>query len=122
MGFFSFLLVASTICCTWGDALQLVFLKIAPNTVEANQELGFAPDLRDYGIGAQILVKLGLTRIKLITNNPRKIIGLSAYGLTVAERIDIGQFVKKENQRYLETKRDKLGHLIEIMAEKKERK
>jgi len=92
------------------------------DTVEANQELGFAPDLRDYGIGAQILVKLGLTRIKLITNNPRKIIGLSAYGLTVAERIDIGQFVKKENQRYLETKRDKLGHLIEIMAEKKERK
>jgi len=90
------------------------------DTVEANITLGLPPDLRDYGIGAQILVKLGVEKIRLITNNPRKIVGLSAYGLSVIERVEIGQFIKKENKHYLETKRDKLGHFIDLITERKE--
>jgi len=82
------------------------------DTVEANAKLGFKPDLRDYGIGAQILVKLGVSKIRLITNNPRKIIGLSAYGLTVTERVELKQSWRDENRKYLEAKRDKLGHLL----------
>jgi 3,4-dihydroxy 2-butanone 4-phosphate synthase / GTP cyclohydrolase II len=82
------------------------------DTVEANNELGFNADLRDYGIGAQILVDLGLTTIRLMTNNPRKIIGLEGYGLTVTERIASEIPPTKENVRYLETKRDKLGHIF----------
>jgi len=85
------------------------------DTVEANKELGFAPDLRDYGIGAQILVDLGLTSIRLITNNPRKIVGLDGYGLTIAGRIPIQIAPTKYNLKYLETKRDKLGHLLSII-------
>jgi 3,4-dihydroxy 2-butanone 4-phosphate synthase/GTP cyclohydrolase II len=83
------------------------------DTVEANNDLGFKDDLRDYGIGAQILVDLGLSTIRLITNNPRKIIGLDGYGLTVTERVASEMPPTKENVRYLETKRDKLGHLFD---------
>ncbi|HEX7402245.1 MAG TPA: bifunctional 3,4-dihydroxy-2-butanone-4-phosphate synthase/GTP cyclohydrolase II [candidate division Zixibacteria bacterium] len=82
------------------------------DTVQANIELGFAPDLRDYGIGAQILVDLGLSTIRLITNNPKKIVGLEGYGLKVTERISTEMAQTPENLKYLETKRDKLGHLL----------
>ncbi len=83
------------------------------DTVEANESLGFAPDLRDYGIGAQILADLGITSIRLMTNNPRKIIGLEGYGLKVVERVPLETRPKKENARYLSTKKEKLGHLLE---------
>jgi 3,4-dihydroxy 2-butanone 4-phosphate synthase/GTP cyclohydrolase II len=83
------------------------------DTVEANTELGFPPDLRDYGIGAQILSDLGLTTIRLLTNNPRKVVGLQAFDLKVTGRIPIQTTPNKYNARYLETKRDKLGHLID---------
>ena len=79
------------------------------DTVEANEELGFKADLRDYGIGAQILADLGLERIRLMTNNPRKIIGLEGYGLSVTERVHIEVGVADENMAYLRTKRDKMG-------------
>ncbi|SYZ73534.1 Riboflavin biosynthesis protein RibBA (Includes: 3,4-dihydroxy-2-butanone 4-phosphate synthase; GTP cyclohydrolase-2) [Candidatus Zixiibacteriota bacterium] len=85
------------------------------DTVEANVELGFAPDLRDYGIGAQILADLGLTSIRLLTNNPRKVIGLEGYGLTITERIPVQIPPTKHNLKYLETKRDKLGHLLTMI-------
>ncbi len=82
------------------------------DTVEANLELGFKPDLRDYGIGAQILVSLGLRKIKLITNNPRKIIGVEGYGLKVVERVPVEIYPNDGNVRYLKTKKLKLGHLL----------
>jgi 3,4-dihydroxy 2-butanone 4-phosphate synthase / GTP cyclohydrolase II len=82
------------------------------DTVEANERLGFKPDLRDYGIGAQILVDLGLTTIRLITNNPRKIIGLEGYGIKVVERIPLEVGRNEMNKRYLKSKKEKLGHLI----------
>lgn len=82
------------------------------DTVEANAALGFPPDLRDYGVGAQILVDLGLTSIQLLTNNPRKIAGLSGYGLKVTKRISIEMKPLPTNEFYLKTKKDKLGHLI----------
>jgi 3,4-dihydroxy 2-butanone 4-phosphate synthase/GTP cyclohydrolase II len=82
------------------------------DTVEANQQLGFEADLRDYGIGAQILGDLGLKKIRLMTNNPRKIIGLSGYGLTVTERVPLVLPHTEHNRRYLETKKKKLGHLL----------
>ena len=82
------------------------------DTVEANEKLGFAPDLRNYGIGAQILLDLGLTSIRPITNNPRKMVGLEGYGLHVDERVPIIQPENVENSSYLGTKRDKLGHLF----------
>jgi 3,4-dihydroxy 2-butanone 4-phosphate synthase/GTP cyclohydrolase II len=87
------------------------------DTVEANMELGFAADLRDYGIGAQILSDLGLGTIRLITNNPKKIVGLEGYNLKVTGRVPIQIVPNKHNARYLETKRDKLGHLIDILGE-----
>jgi len=87
------------------------------DTVEANEELGFPADLRDYGIGAQILVDLGLHKIRLLTNNPRKIVGLRAYGLEVVERIPIEVTPNLKNVRYLSTKRDKLGHLFGELQE-----
>ncbi|MEK6686891.1 MAG: bifunctional 3,4-dihydroxy-2-butanone-4-phosphate synthase/GTP cyclohydrolase II [Gemmatimonadota bacterium] len=82
------------------------------DTVVANQKLGFAPDLREYGIGAQILRDLGLSTIKLMTNNPRKVVGLDAYGLTIVERVPLQARVTSDNREYLDAKREKLGHLI----------
>ncbi len=84
------------------------------DTVEANVSLGFAPDLRDYGIGAQILVDLGLHEIRFLTNNPKKIIGFQGYGLEVVEQIPIIATPNPYNIRYLETKKNKMGHLLEI--------
>ena len=84
------------------------------DTVEANQKLGFKSDHRDYGIGAQILVSLGIKKIRLMTNNPRKIIGLEGYGIQVVDRIPIETRPNMENIRYLETKKEKLGHLLSI--------
>lgn len=82
------------------------------DTVEANIKLGFAPDLRDYGIGAQILKDLGITKLRLLTNNPRKIKGLEGYGLEVDERVPIQMESKKDNLSYLQTKQQKLGHML----------
>ncbi|MBI5183833.1 MAG: bifunctional 3,4-dihydroxy-2-butanone-4-phosphate synthase/GTP cyclohydrolase II [Nitrospinae bacterium] len=82
------------------------------DTVQANEALGFKPDLRDYGIGAQILVNLGIGRIRLMTNNPRKIVGLEGYGLKVVERVPLEITPCKDNLRYLRTKRERMGHLI----------
>ncbi|MEZ4455983.1 MAG: bifunctional 3,4-dihydroxy-2-butanone-4-phosphate synthase/GTP cyclohydrolase II [Gemmatimonadales bacterium] len=82
------------------------------DTVEANRRLGFGPDLRNYGIGAQILRDLGLSSIRLMTNNPRKVVGLDAYGLSIVERVPLELPATEDNRDYLATKRDKLGHLI----------
>ena len=84
------------------------------DTVEANLELGFAPDLRDYGIGAQILADLGLHQIRLLTNNPKKVVGLEGYGLNVIETVPIITQPNPHNRYYLETKQKKLGHLLGI--------
>ncbi len=82
------------------------------DTVEANEKLGFVADLRDYGIGAQILVDLGIKRLKLLTNNPRKVVGLEGYGLEIVERVQMEVEPGQHNEHYLRTKRDKLGHLL----------
>jgi 3,4-dihydroxy 2-butanone 4-phosphate synthase/GTP cyclohydrolase II len=82
------------------------------DTVEANEKLGFAADLREYGIGAQILKDLGIRKMRLLTNNPRKIKGLKGYDLEVVERVPLQMEMKKENEKYLRTKHDKLGHLL----------
>jgi 3,4-dihydroxy 2-butanone 4-phosphate synthase/GTP cyclohydrolase II len=83
------------------------------DTVEANAKLGFEPDLRHYGIGAQILVDLGVTKMRLLTNNPKKVVGLDGYGLTLTEREPIIVPPTPENQHYMETKHLKMGHLLE---------
>jgi 3,4-dihydroxy 2-butanone 4-phosphate synthase / GTP cyclohydrolase II len=82
------------------------------DTVEANEALGFPPDLRDYGVGAQILSDLGVGKIRLLTNNPKKVIGLSAHGLEVVDRVPIEILATEDNRRYLAAKRDKLGHML----------
>jgi 3,4-dihydroxy 2-butanone 4-phosphate synthase/GTP cyclohydrolase II len=82
------------------------------DTVEANKELGFKADLRDYGIGAQILKDLGLKKIRLMTNNPKKVVGLAGYGMEIVDRVAIEINPNEHNEKYLKTKRDKLGHLI----------
>jgi 3,4-dihydroxy 2-butanone 4-phosphate synthase/GTP cyclohydrolase II len=87
------------------------------DTVEANLALGFGADLRHYGIGAQILADLGVRQIRLLTNNPRKVVGLDGYGLTIVERVPVHLPANACNLRYLRTKRDKLGHLLDIDAE-----
>ncbi len=84
------------------------------DTVEANLQLGFPADLRDYGIGAQILVDLGVRKIELLTNNPRKVVGLEAYGLEIVGRVAVQVKPNRHNRRYLSTKRDKLGHLLDL--------
>jgi 3,4-dihydroxy 2-butanone 4-phosphate synthase / GTP cyclohydrolase II len=84
------------------------------DTVEANEELGFKPDLRDYGVGAQILVSLGVRKMRLMTNNPKKIVGLEGYDLTITERVPIEIPPRPENVRYLLTKCEKLGHIMKI--------
>jgi 3,4-dihydroxy 2-butanone 4-phosphate synthase/GTP cyclohydrolase II len=83
------------------------------DTVEANEALGFAADLRDYGIGAQILADLGIKKIRLLTNNPRKIVGLEGYGLHIAERLGLETKKTEANTKYLQTKKEKLGHMLE---------
>ena len=82
------------------------------DTVEANKKLGFAEDLRDYGVGAQILADLGLRKIRLMTNNPRKVVGLQGYGLEIVERVPLVIPPSRFNQRYLDTKKNKMGHLL----------
>ena len=85
------------------------------DTVEANLELGFSPDSRDYGVGAQILVDLGISTMRLLTNNPTKRAGLEGYGLQIVDRVPLQSDPNPENIRYLETKRDKLGHLLDTL-------
>lgn len=87
------------------------------DTVEANQELGFPPDLRDYGIGAQVLADLGVTSMRLMTNNPSKYAGLEGYGLSITERVPLQAHPNPENIRYLRTKRDRLGHLLDGLGD-----
>ncbi|MBF0480329.1 MAG: bifunctional 3,4-dihydroxy-2-butanone-4-phosphate synthase/GTP cyclohydrolase II [Desulfovibrionaceae bacterium] len=87
------------------------------DTVEANRRLGFKPDLRDYGVGAQILVALGVSKMRLMTNNPKKIIGLEGYGLEVVERVPIEMDPCETNQGYLLAKQEKMGHLLHIQSQ-----
>jgi len=85
------------------------------DTVEANRRLGFKPDQRDYGIGAQILVALGVRRLRLLTNNPRKFVGLSGYGLEIVERVPLEVPPNACNLRYLKTKKEKMGHILDLV-------
>ena len=89
------------------------------DTVEANIALGFAPDLRDYGLGAQILADLGLHKIRLLTNNPKKVIGLESYGLQIAETVPVIIEPSEYNRRYLEVKQKKMGHMLQMDKKKK---
>ncbi|MDO9632112.1 MAG: bifunctional 3,4-dihydroxy-2-butanone-4-phosphate synthase/GTP cyclohydrolase II, partial [Humidesulfovibrio sp.] len=89
------------------------------DTVEANAKLGFQPDLREYGTGAQILVSLGVCQMRLMTNNPKKIVGLEGYGLKVVERVPIEMAACALNERYLQTKKDKMGHILHLGDDKK---
>jgi len=87
------------------------------DTVEANQALGFAPDLREYGMGAQMLTYVGVRRMKLLTNNPKKIAGLEGYGLSVEDQLPLETPPNAFNRKYLRTKRDKLGHLLDEISD-----
>jgi 3,4-dihydroxy 2-butanone 4-phosphate synthase/GTP cyclohydrolase II len=91
------------------------------DTVEANEKLGFKADLRDYGIGAQVLAALGISKMRLLTNNPKKIVGLEGYGLEVTERVPLQIDPKQHNREYLMTKQDKLGHLLKIVKSEGEK-
>ena len=82
------------------------------DTVEANEKLGFPMDLRDYGLGAQILYDLGVRKMRLMTNNPRKIIGLEGHHLTIVEQVPLVLDPNPHNEKYLKTKKDKMGHLL----------
>jgi 3,4-dihydroxy 2-butanone 4-phosphate synthase/GTP cyclohydrolase II len=87
------------------------------DTVEANLALGFPEDLRDYGIGAQILAELGVKKVKLMTNNPRKVKGLSGYGIDIVDRVSIQMNHNEKNEFYLKTKKTKLGHMLDFKLE-----
>jgi 3,4-dihydroxy 2-butanone 4-phosphate synthase/GTP cyclohydrolase II len=87
------------------------------DTVEANKKLGFPPDLRDYGLGCQVLIDLGLKRVRLMTNNPAKLVGVEGYGLEVVEKVPLKVRPNESNLRYLETKRDKMGHMLDHLDE-----
>jgi 3,4-dihydroxy 2-butanone 4-phosphate synthase/GTP cyclohydrolase II len=87
------------------------------DTVEANHKLGFKDDLRDYGIGAQILTDLGLSTIRLLTNNPKKVVAIGGHGLVVTDRVPIEMKPNANNSRYLKTKRDKMGHILNFQGE-----
>jgi len=89
------------------------------DTVEANHLLGYAADLRDYGIGAQILAELGLTTVRLLTNNPKKVVGLEGYGLNITERVPLEVKPNKFNKNYLATKSEKLGHYLRSLDQTK---
>lgn len=84
------------------------------DTVEANRALGFADDLRDYGVGAQILYDLGVRKLKLMTNNPKKVVGLNGYGLEITDRVSVEICPNEINKKYLETKKDKMGHILHL--------
>ena len=86
------------------------------DTVEANEELGFAPDMRNYGIGAQILVDLGVRKMRLLTNNPKKMVGLDGYGLSIIEQVPIEVEANEFNKCYLECKKLKMGHMLNVDA------
>jgi len=86
------------------------------DTVEANEALGFRADLRDYGIGAQMLVDLGIKKMKLMTNNPTKIVGLQGYGITVTERVPLEVSPNECNRKYLSTKCFKMGHILSCIT------
>jgi 3,4-dihydroxy 2-butanone 4-phosphate synthase/GTP cyclohydrolase II len=86
------------------------------DTVQANEELGFAPDMRNYGIGAQILVDLGVRKMRLLTNNPKKMVGLDGYGLSITEQVPIEVEANEFNKCYLECKKLKMGHLLNVDA------
>ena len=88
------------------------------DTIEANISLGFKPDLRDYGVGAQIIRDLGYKTFNLITNNPKKIVGLKGYGLSVNEIVNLQSEITEYNKRYLETKKEKMHHTLQLGAEK----
>jgi 3,4-dihydroxy 2-butanone 4-phosphate synthase/GTP cyclohydrolase II len=87
------------------------------DTVEANKKLGFPADLRDYGLGCQVLIDLGLRRVRLMTNNPAKLVGIEGYGLEVVEKVPLKVRPNEANLRYLETKRDKMGHTLDHLDE-----
>ena len=84
------------------------------DTVEANEKLGFKPDLRDYGVGAQILKDLGATKLTVLTNNPKKLVGLEGHGLEITSRVPIQIEMNQENKKYLNTKKNKLGHILNL--------
>ncbi|MBI4433034.1 MAG: bifunctional 3,4-dihydroxy-2-butanone-4-phosphate synthase/GTP cyclohydrolase II [Candidatus Omnitrophica bacterium] len=91
------------------------------DTVQANERLGFAADLRHYGVGAQILADLGIKKIRLLTNNPKKIVGLEGYGLKVVERVPLQTRPTRQNKKYLSTKKNKLGHFLDVIRHAKEK-